>query len=58
MEPPYYFLSGLSAALASKHGLQTKEVKVETCTTLTFLVHPYNEETEEGKILIIDILKP
>ena len=41
-------MSGLSAALAKQHGLETKHVKVETCTTLTCLVHPYNEETEEG----------
>ena len=47
-------MSGLSVALANKHGLETKHVKVETCTTLTCLVHPYNEETEEGSLGIID----
>ena len=32
---------------------ESKSVKVETCTTLMLLVHPYTEETEEGSTKLI-----
>ena len=42
------FLRGLSASLSRRRRDATESVKVETCTTLMLLVHPYNEKTEEG----------
>ncbi len=41
-------MRGLFASLTSKARAATESVKVETCTTLTVLVHPYTEKTEGG----------
>jgi len=44
-------MRGLFASLAKVARAATESVKVETCTTLMLLVHPYTEKTEGGKTL-------
>lgn len=57
IEPSYVVTERAFSPLSHRKARdETRSVKVETCTTLMLLVHPYNEETEERKPSSSDVI--